>query len=226
MLEGRELLALLQHGDSFFPSGAVSFSWGVETLVADGKISKAGDVERFIAGQLTGRWASSDRPVLLAAVAAKGDLDQVASADLLMEANNLAAESREGSRRMGGALLNVHVRLKTPGAKGYQGRIHASEAPGHVAAVQGLLWSALGLDGDSVCRMAAHGIAVNILGATLRLGLIGHIDSQTILGKLHPTIEDIVASPPPALDEIHAYAPAGDIAMMRHETQESRLFYN
>ena len=69
-------------------------------------------------------------------------------------------------------------------------------------------------------------MAVNILGATLRLGLIVHIDSQTILGKLHPTIEDIVASPPPALDEIHAYAPAVDIAMMRHETQESRLFYN
>ncbi len=226
MPEGRDLLALLQHGDSFFPSGAVSFSWGVETLAADGKIAKAEDVERFVAQQLTGRWAASDRPVMLAALAADGDLAQVASADLLMEANNLAAESREGSRRMGGALLNVHVKLKTRGAKKYQARIRATEAPGHIAAVQGLLWSALGLDGDSACRMAAHGMAVNILGAALRLGLIGHIDSQSILGKLHPTIEDIKASPPPVIDEIHAYAPAADIAMMRHETQESRLFYN
>jgi len=226
MPEGRNLLALLQHGDSFFPSGAVSFSWGVETLAADGKVTKAEDVERFVAHQLAGRWAASDRPVLLAALTAVGDLTQVALADGLMEANNLAAESRGGSRRMGRALLNVHVKLKTRGAKQYQARIRAHEAPGHIAAVQGLLWSSLGLDGDSACRMAAHGLAVNILGAALRLGLIGHIDSQNILGKLHPTIEDILASPPPALREIHAYAPAADIAMMRHETQENRLFYN
>ena len=84
MPEGRDLLALLQHGDSFFPSGAVSFSWGVETLAADGKIAKAEDVERFVAHQLAGRWAASDRPVLLAALAAVGDLSQVALADRLI----------------------------------------------------------------------------------------------------------------------------------------------
>ena len=138
MLEGRDLLALLQHGDSFFPSGAVSFSWGVETLVADGKVTKAKDVERFVAHQLSGRWAASDRPVLLTALAADGDLAQVASADRVMEANNLAAESRKGSSRMGGALLNVHVKLETRGAKQYQARIRAAEVPGHA---RGLLVS-------------------------------------------------------------------------------------
>ncbi|MBR46367.1 MAG: hypothetical protein CMM31_07790, partial [Rhodospirillaceae bacterium] len=69
-------------------------------------------------------------------------------------------------------------------------------------------------------------LAVNILGAALRLGLIGHVDSQTILGRVHPVIEEVFATEPPPLDQIHAYAPAADIAMMRHETQESRLFYN
>ncbi len=183
MTEGRDLLALLQHGDSFFPSGAVSFSWGVETLAADGKVAKAEDVARFLTHQLAGRWAVSDRPVLMAALAADGDLATVAAADLVMETNSLAAEQREGSRRMGAALLNVHTRLETRGAKDYQARVRGGEAPGHVAAVQGLLWSALGLDADSACRVAAHGLAVNILGAALRLGIIGHIDSQTILGR-------------------------------------------
>ena len=67
---------------------------------------------------------------------------------------------------------------------------------------------------------------IGLLGAALRLGIIGHIDSQAILGRLHPVIEDILSAPPVALHEMHAYAPAADIAMMRHETQESRLFYN
>ena len=146
MPERRALLAMLQHGDSFFPSGAVSFSWGIEALGADGKISKADDVARFVRQQLKGRWATSDRPVLCAAHAAGGDLDSVLTADRLMEANSLAAEQREGSKRMGAALLNIHARLETRGAKDYQARLRAGAAPGHVAAVQGFLWHALGLD--------------------------------------------------------------------------------
>lgn len=226
MPEERSLLAMLQHGDSFFPSGAVSFSWGIETLGADGKIVKAADVERFVAHQLRGRWASSDRPVLCAAIAAGGDLMQVLVADRLMEANSLALEQREGSKRMGAALLNIHARLETRGAKEYQAQVRAGQAPGHVAAVQGMLWDALDLDQASACQMAAHGLSVALLGAALRLGLIGHVDSQAILGRLHETIEDILRTPVPPLSELHAYAPAADIAMMRHETQDSRLFYN
>ena len=169
---------MLQHGDSFFPSGAVSFSWGIETLGADSNIINAGDVERFVAHQLSGRWATSDRPVLAAALAASGNLQQVLTADRLMEANSLAHEQRAGSKRMGAALLNIHARLETPGALDYQTRVRTGVAPGHVAAVQGMLWQALGVDVDDACRIAAHGLTVGLLGAALRLGIIGHIDSQ------------------------------------------------
>ena len=226
MDSGRLLLIMLQHGDSFFPSGAVSFSWGIETLGADGKIGKAPDVERYLAHQLRGRWASSERPVLCAAHAADGDPERVIAADMLMEANSLAHEQREGSKRMGAALLNIHTRLGTAGAKEYQAQVRAGTAPGHMAAVQGLLWRALGLDANAACHMAAHGVSVGLLGAALRLGLIGHVDSQAILGRLHAVIEKILKSPAPPLTELHAYAPAADIAMMRHEIQESRLFSN
>ena len=226
MNEGRTLLAMLQHGDSFFPSGSVSFSWGIETLGADGRIVKAPDVERFVTHQLRGRWATSERPVLCAAHAAGGDPAWVLAADNLMEANSLAHEQREGSKRMGAALLNIHARLGTAGAKAYQARVRAGEAPGHVAVVQGLLWDALGLDLTSACHMAAHGLSVGLLGAALRLGLIGHVDCQAILSRLHETIEDILHAPALPLSAIHAYAPAADIAMMRHEIQETRLFSN
>ncbi|MFP6688701.1 MAG: urease accessory protein UreF, partial [Alphaproteobacteria bacterium] len=62
--------------------------------------------------------------------------------------------------------------------------------------------------------------------AALRLGIIGHVDSQAILGRLHAVIEDILSTLPLPLNDLHAYAPAADIAIMRHENQESRLFYN
>lgn len=226
MTDDHALLIALQHGDSFFPSGAVSFSWGIETLVADGRITNAEDVGRFIAAQLTGRWATSDRPVLIAAHAAAGDLGAIAHADALLEASALARELREGSRRSGGALLNVHTRLGTDGAAGYQALVRQGAAPGHAPAVQGLIGCAVGLDVDAASLVAAHGLCVGLLGAALRLGVTGHVDSQRLLARLHETITAIAAEPAPALDALHAYAPAADIAMMRHETQTSRLFAN
>ena len=99
-------------------------------------------------------------------------------------------------------------------------------ARGHVAVVQGILWTNLGINLDSMCVMAANSLALNILSAGLRLGLIGHVDCQLILGRMHDVIEKILESAAPKIDEIHAYSPAADIAMMRHEIQQSRLFAN
>lgn len=226
MTDDRALLIALQHGDSFFPSGAISFSWGLETLVADGRIANAEDVGRFVAAQLTGRWATSDRPVLLAAHAAAGDLDAITRADALLEASALARELREGSKRSGGALLNIHARLGTENAAAYQAMVRQGAAPGHLPAVQGLVGRAVGLECDAACLVAAHGLCVGLLGAALRLGVIGHVDSQRLLARLHETIGAIAAEPAPSLDALHAYAPAADIAMMRHEAQTSRLFAN
>ena len=45
-----EAFALLQWWDSFFPTGAASFSWGLETLRADGRLRNAQDVAGFVAG--------------------------------------------------------------------------------------------------------------------------------------------------------------------------------
>ena len=42
-MDSRALLAALQHADSFFPSGTVSFSWGLEALRADGLVRNADD---------------------------------------------------------------------------------------------------------------------------------------------------------------------------------------
>ena len=101
-MDSRGLLATLQHADSFFPSGAVSFSWGLEALRADGLVQSADDVALFAAGQLRHRWATADRPVLAATYTASDDLEAVAAIDRLQDAMALPLELRLGSRRMGG----------------------------------------------------------------------------------------------------------------------------
>ena len=67
MSDLRAMLALLQYGDSFFPSGAVSFSWGLEGLASRGAVETEEDVKGFVVGQLDARWAHFDRAIIVAA---------------------------------------------------------------------------------------------------------------------------------------------------------------
>jgi urease accessory protein len=225
-MDSRALLAALQHADSFFPSGAVSFSWGLEALRADGLVRTADDVSLFIAALLRHRWATGDRAVLAAAHVAGDDLEAVRTLDCLQEAMALAHELRAGSQRMGAALLGIHARLGTRNAASYRAMVLADQAPGHVAVMQGLLWRAIGLDLDVALTIAAHGFCVALIGAALRLGLIGHVEGQRCLAGLHDLIAEALKSPLPGLDEISTFAPACDIAFMRHEVQLGRLFAN
>src|SRR5262245_38482011 len=135
-MDSRALLAALQHADSFFPSGAVSFSWGLEALRADGLVRTADGVALFIAALFRPRWATGDRPLLAASHTAGDNLEAVRALDQLQEALALAHELRSGSRRMGAALLGVHARLGTRNAAAYRAWVLADRAPGHVAVMQ------------------------------------------------------------------------------------------
>ena len=220
------LLANLQHGDSFFPSGGFAFSWGLETLRADGAIATKDDVARFIDGQLRYRWASCDRPAVTIAHGAGEDVARVRALDMELEALSLPAELRDGSSRAGRALLGVHAQLGTPLAGEYREHVLAGTVPGHLAAMQGMLWRSSGLPVGDACAVSAHALSVGLIGAALRLNLIGHIDGQRILDGLRTVIVELLDSPVPALDELRAYTPAADIAMMRHAKQFTRLFAN
>ena len=219
-------LAALQFGDSFFPSGAVAFSLGLETLSADGIVTDAAALEEFLADQVTARWASAERAFLAAAHRACPDWPAVAEVDALQEAMTLPRELREGSRRGGAALLGVHARMGTPGAAAYRARLRAGSARGHLAVVQGVVLAGAGLALARAEAVSLHGLCTAILGAGLRLGLIGHLDGQIMLRGLRPTMAALLAAPAPGLDDAMSYTPLADVAAARHEEAPVRLFSN
>ena len=145
----RRLLSVLQNSDSFFPSGSMSFSWGLEALCATSRIDGAMSLREFVVGQVRHRWSTFDRVVLAHAHNVRhGDLDSLAELDCLVEAQSLVDELGEGSRRNGQALLTVHDKLGTDGAGDYRRRILAGEAHGHLPVMQGFLWGTMGLGRD------------------------------------------------------------------------------
>jgi len=148
------------------------------------------------------------------------------SIDRSLAAMTLPRELREGAARAGGALLNIHERLGTPGATAYRQRVHDGNAPGHLAVVQGLLWAGVGLDEAAAAAVSAHALSVGIVSAALRLSVISHVDAQRILTTKRDIIAGLLAEPVLGIDDASVFAPTTDIAAMRHETQTARLFAN
>ncbi len=226
MADLANLLGALQHADSFFPSGSVSFSWGLETLHSDRVVVSAGELAGFVEGQLRHRWATCDVCALTAAFRAGGQLDRVADVDDIVEAMTLATELREGSKRAGASLLNVHARLDTPGAAEYRERVRMRVAHGHLAVVQGALWRAVGMPEETCRAVSAHTLCTGLVGAALRLGMIGHLDAQKVLLQVRPVLLDLLKLEPGDAGALHSYTPQSEIAAMRHEVQDGRLFAN
>ncbi len=219
------LLSALQFGDSFFPGGGVSLSWGLEALCADAALGP-GELAAFVAAQLRLRWAPGEACALVAAWRAAPEPGELFVVDWHVEALTLPREWREGSRRAGAALLQVHGRLGTAGAVDYTRACAAGLACGHLPVVQGLLWRARGLSENSARALSAHGLVTGQVGAALRLGRIGHVQAQEVMLAVRPVLLELLAQAPPPLEEMAGAVPATEIAALRHETQATRLFAN
>jgi urease accessory protein len=223
----RSRLLLLQQGDSFFPSGAMVFSWGLETLCEDGLISGAEDLESYLEGQIRGRWHPFECAVVASVHGMAQALESLAAVDRLVEAQTLAEELREGSRKAGRAFIGVHRRLGTPGAGDYEVMIASGGALGHASVVQGMVWARLGLDEEAAMLLSAHQLATAMIGSAIRLGVIGHVAAQRILTRAHSLAASVLEDEPvPDLDNLSAFVPEAEVAVMRHETAASRLFSN
>lgn len=220
MAEAESLLIALQMGDSAFPSGGFAFSWGLETLKADRMVTDAAGVAAFVRTLLGRRWATAERPVLRGAVGA--DPARLGALDREVEAMTLAAELRECSRRAGRSLLRAHARLATPGVAGYREAIAEGRALGHLPVAQAVAWTGAGMTADAVEALSAWTLVAALGQAAVRLALIGPLQAQAMLAGLRPEIADLLATPCP--ERPHAFTPAAEIAAMRHETGEARLF--
>jgi urease accessory protein len=224
MNPGESLLLTLQLGDSFFPSGASAHSYGLEGLSSAGDVTDRGGLEAFLEAQIEQRWASSDRVALLHSYAAGSDLEAVAEIDRFVDRSTCVASWRVGGRRLGRALLSTHAKLGTPLAAAYAGWLPSGRAPGQASVVQGLLGFALGLSASTCAGLSAYGLSVGIVGAGLRLGIIGHLDAQRLLLGQRARTERALGMPLPPLAELGAWVPAAEVGSMSREARGGRLF--
>ncbi len=210
-------------GDSSFPSGGFAFSWGLETLKADGIVCDRSGVEAFARSQLRWRWATADRLFLRRAADARG-VGELAKLDREVEVMTLAGELRDGSRRAGRSLLRAHGSMGTPGVAAYRTAIAGGDAMGHLPVAQGVVWHGMGMAMDEIEAVSAYAMAAGIAQAAVRLALLGPLEAQSMLSILREDMADLLVQVPPKRP--YAFTPAAEIAVMRHERGHERLFAN
>src|SRR5258708_14297856 len=208
------MLSAMQHADSAFPSGGFAFSNGIEGLAALGPRLDRARLAAVVDATIRHGWACADRVALVHAYRAN-DLDQVATIDAAVEAATIAEPLRTGSKRNGGALLAAHVRLATSAAVAFRALIDAGHAYGHLAVVQGLVWRNLGISEPHAVAMSGYTAASGLVAAAVRLGQIGAIAAQAVLGDALRAVEEVSGEPVPAALELASFTPWLDVASAR-----------
>lgn len=218
-------LALMQLSDSFFPSGSYTLSHGLESLVQSGTIQQTEDLIAFLQILLGNKIGTCDLVALIHAYSgsAADNLETVRQADAQLFAQTLIETTRRTQRQSGRALLMVarstwqHEQLEALERDRQFNCLHPI--------IFGVVGNIAGLTVTDTALAFLHGLVTGILGAAIRLGILGHLQAQQILLHLAPDMEAACNSGCSLdLNQMWSCTPAIDLAQMRHSKLSSRLF--
>ena len=206
-----------------FPTGAFSYSHGLEAAAEAGAVYDRASLQTWIAAIVTQGSGRIDADILCEAyrVAQARDLAALNAANRRGLAFRGTAELALESAQQGEAFLGTCV---TAWPDPFLEAWNSGEGvclPAAFGAAAACATIAL----DDALLGYLHAFASNLMSAGLRLGLIGQTDGQRILAALEPLITAAAAAATgrdPA--DFGSATFAVDLASMAHETQYSRLF--
>jgi len=220
---GAALYRLLAWLSPSFPTGAFSYSHGLEAAAEAGMVRDRASLQSWIAAIVTQGGGRIDIDVLSAAYRAAGARDHAAldAANRLGLAFRATAELALESLQQGAAFLATYVAAWPDPFLDARNPSEGVCLPAAFGAAAG----AAGIALEDALLGYLHAFASNLMSAGLRLGLIGQTDGQRILAALEPLIASAVDAAKrrdPA--DFGSATFAVDLASMAHETQYSRLF--
>jgi urease accessory protein len=204
-----------------FPVGAFAFSHGLETAAAEGLVVGEAALSGWIEAILTSGGAWTDGVLFAAAYHAVGAQQWTSLADIGALAFALAP-SRERLRETL-AQGDAFARAVAEGWPGLAPPILASDAAYPVVA--GAAVAALKAPLLDSLTAYLNGVVGNAIAVAIRLGLCGQSGGVRILSTLGDVIARTAERAAVAtLDDLGGCAFGADIASMRHETLQPRIF--
>lgn len=204
-----DLLTLVQWLSPAFPTGGYAYSHGLEAVICDGERTASG-IGRWIEGVLRHGAGQADA-VLLACVLRGAD---PAATDAVARAMAGTQERLSETMEQGAAFARTVSALT--------GR---DLPPRCLPVAVGEAARALDLAVEEVVAVTLHAFAANLVACATRFAPLGQTEGQGTLARLHPLIGEIAAWAATAgLEEIGSAALAAEMAAMRHECLDVRIF--
>lgn len=223
----QETMRLLQFGDSMLPVGSFSFSNTLESAIQVGLVDDSESLRSFVRGS-THRAAISDGLGVLHAhrAASDGTISLITATDQAVFNRKLSEEMRTQTVRTGKKLVEVGIRVCGGRLlKETLEMIVEGETPGTFPVALGVCCFELGLSEQDAFAVHQYGVAMTILGASLRLMRIDHLETQTILYEANTSTEsDYGYVARRELAEMSSFGPIFDILGAVHVQSHVRMF--
>ncbi len=219
-----QLLRLLTWASPAFPTGAFSYSHGIEFAVETGLVTNAAQLQDWV-GWIVRHGALYADAVLLAHAHRAAEANDNAALD---EAAELAAAMRGTAETALESLQQGASFFDTAQAVWPNKRMQAFQKRNGVKPalpVAVALASADTIPLPETLAAYLHAGSANLVSAGVRLIPLGQTDGQRCIAALERAVRETVErAQATALDDLATAAPMVDWTSMRHETQYTRLF--
>jgi urease accessory protein len=220
------LPALLQTSDALFPTGAYSHSLGFEEFARLARVRDELGLREFVELHVLPVLRELELPYLRFAHECADDLGALCAVDREISAWKLARETREASTSIGRRrLAALRAVNDQPRYADFAAAVARGEARGHHLTV-----CAIQAEGEGFPLSAALGAyfyqsVAGVCSAALKLIRIGQDGCQRVLRHALAHAEaTIAASLDVTRDKAGYFDPMLEIASMRHEISDERLF--
>lgn len=222
------LCALLQAGDSFYPTGSYAHSFGLEGLVQAGVVRDRTTLREFVFRSVLPALRQTDLPLTIHAWTSLQNRDWAKVGEIcrLSSAVKTPRETRVAGENIGRQRAELVATLRgDPVAREFIERATADHwpfSPAVSAALEGL---AINAPLTAILAGVTYATIAAILSAAMKLLRIGQNACQSLLTEvLNEASAIIAAAERVTFDEIGWFNPWLDIAAARHETADARMF--
>lgn len=220
--------ALLQAGDSFYPTGSYAHSFGLEGLVHEGVVRDRATLREFLHRSVLPALRKVELPIAVHAWNAleAQDWRRVGEICVLSSALKSSREARLASENIGRQRAELVAVLRGDEcAKAYVARAKEGGWPFSSAVSAALEGRAIGAPREAVLAGVVYSTVAAIVSAAMKLLRLGQNASQTLLTEVLGEAPAVIAAAEGVrLEEIGWFNPWLDIAAARHETADARMF--